>query len=91
MRRIIKGKAYDTSKARFIAEYENMDYPSNFYYTSESLYQKKTGEYFLYCTGGQRSKYWFIQIIPLTVEETKEWVEEHANSMYEELFGICEE
>ena len=55
MRKIIKNKQYDTDKAKLVASIG-----------SEMLYQKKTGEFFLFDTEN---------IIPVSKEDAKHWAE----------------
>ena len=101
MKKIINGKRYDTETAQFIgsASYSNR---TDFYFWSEELYRKKTGEFFLHCEGGPGSKYgrqtkqntWSggEQIIPLTLAEAKKWGEKYLDAdKYEEVFGRIEE
>ena len=67
----------------------------------ENLYRKKTGEFFLYVLNGSISKLAnrkltnkpkYENIIPLTIEEAKEWVEECSDSdTYEKTFEIEDE
>lgn len=101
MKAIINGKKYDTETAEFMAS-DSANCPCNdFAYWEESLYKKKTGEFFLMGKGGGLSKYakscgqnsWTGSkaITPLTLEEAKEWVENHANSEFEDIFGMVEE
>ncbi len=47
MKKIINGKRYDTETAKLIGS-DGYSNPSDFNYWSEDLYQKKTGEFFLY-------------------------------------------
>ncbi|MDY6279763.1 MAG: hypothetical protein SPL63_06550, partial [Roseburia faecis] len=62
------------------------------------LYQKKTGEYFLYGEGGPMTKYaesigqneWSggEEIIPLSVESARQWAEYNLSAdEYEKIFG----
>lgn len=96
MRKIINGKAYDTETAKFLASRDNGVSPTDFSYTEETLYIKKTGEYFLYGESNANGKYSRLEygmycggenIIPLTKEEAMEWVERRANDEYESIFG----
>ena len=75
---------------------------SGFGKCSETLYRKRTGEFFLYGEGGPMSKYgvaygdneWGYgeEIRPLTVDEAKAWAEKHLDAdEYEEVFGEVEE
>ena len=101
MKKIINGKRYDTSTARLIGN-AGYSYPGDFEYWSESLYIKKTGEFFLYGEGGARSKYshrigqnlWSggEAIRPLTLREAREWAERYLDAEeYEQVFGVVEE
>lgn len=101
MKAIINGKMYDTDTAKRIGDY-SCGYPNDYHYFSEELYCKKTGEFFLHAEGGAGSKYceyadegWRksgCRIIPLSIEESKEWVEQYCSAdTYIELFGPVEE
>ena len=102
MKKIINGKKYDTETAKELGNYWN-GYPSNdFKCYYETLYIKKTGEYFLFGEGGGLSPYatscgnnsWGSgkEIIPLTEAKAKTWAEKHLNAdEYEAIFGECEE
>lgn len=46
MKKIINGKKYDTSTAKYLGEYD-FGYQSSFNWYREELYEKKTGEFFL--------------------------------------------
>lgn len=101
MKRIINGKRYDTDTAQFIKTYRSDLSISDFRYYDESLYLKKTGEFFLYATGNGSSKYASQygdlrgpgeKIVPLTLDEAKAWVEKIEDpDLYEELFEIPDE
>ena len=56
MKKVIKGRTYDTNTAKLICYSEN-DITNNLFYTYESLYKKRNGEYFLYAEGGAGTKY----------------------------------
>lgn len=101
MKRIINGKKYDTETADLIGERDN-GYYGDAYYIEEKLYQKKTGEFFLYGYGGPFSAYgeecgnrmWTdsSKIVPYTIEEAKAWVAKYLSvTIYEKLFGEIEE
>lgn len=100
MKKIINGKKYDTENAESIATYINsIDY-HDFRSLTETLFRKKTGEFFLYGKGGPMTFYAEHygnssiageKIIPFTIEQAKIWIEEKANDKYEEIFGECEE
>lgn len=102
MNKVINGRRYDTETAELVGEYANTYNYSDWSYKCEELYRKKTGEFFLYGEGGPRSEYavssgnnsWSgsSKIIPLTINEAKEWVEEHLDADdYEKYFELEEE
>ncbi len=102
MKKIIGGKRYDTETAEQVASWFN-DYGfTDFRWCGEHLYRKRTGEFFIYGHGGGLSKYarrmgssgWTDgeKIIPVTLDEAKEWAEEKLDAdEYEKLFEIEEE
>ena len=97
MQKIIRGKKYDTDTAKEVCCYSNNLPWGDFDWVQETLYVKRTGEYFLHGTGGARSKYAvpdgdFIgggsEIIPLSEKEAKAFVEENGDTeTYEKYFG----
>ena len=102
MKRIIKGKVYDTATAKELGWYENIADSRNFSHFSETLYRKRTGEFFLYGKGGPSTKYsqrvdqncWSggEDIIPISVDNAREWVEDHLDAEdYEKIFGAVSE
>lgn len=102
MKKYINRKLYDTGSAKKCGEYEPNPYRSDFSWYCETLYQKKTGEYFLHGDGNAASKYskscglneWCgTEIIrPLTYEDAQEWAEKHlACDEYIKIFGDPEE
>lgn len=99
MKKIINGRQYDTEKAKLLGIDGGGDGFSSW---REELYQKRTGEYFLYGGGGPMTKYsksigqnsWSggEKIIPLSAENARKWAEERlAADKYIELFGEPEE
>lgn len=102
MKKIIKNKVYDTDTAKKCGEYEPTPYRSDFHWYCEELYQKKTGEFFLYGEGNAASPYskscgqneWCgsESIKPLTYNEASEWAQEHLDGdEYINIFGNPEE
>ncbi len=101
MKKIINGKLYNTDTAKKIAEWST-DLPlnDNAYYT-ETLYRKRTGEYFTYGEGGPASKYaesymgsWIggDAFTPLTPEQAEQEASEHLDAEeYEKIFGPVNE
>lgn len=97
MKKIINNKVYDTSTAREVG-YDSYSNPRDFHYWCETLYCKRTGEYFLHGEGGAMSRYseqveqnlWSggEKIIPLSYENARKWAEEHMGAdEYEREFG----
>lgn len=102
MKKIINGKSYDTETAKAVGEWSNNGSWRDFSHMEETLYRKKTGEYFLYGEGGPMTKYaesagqnsWSSgsKIIPLSHENARQWAEEHLDAdEYEAIFGEVEE
>ena len=98
MKKIINGRVYDTDKARELGTYANAGDWRDFSHLEETLYRKKTGEYFLFGEGGPATKYaeaegqnsWTggRRIMPMTYDEAREWAEEHLTAdEYEAIFG----
>ena len=101
MNKIINGKRYDTDRASLVGE-DSYSNSRDFNHWYEALYQKRTGEFFLYGEGGPMSKYaetigqneWSggEKIMPLSVEAAKKWAEEHlTGDEYEKIFSVDDE
>jgi len=102
MKKIIGGKVYDTATAKKMASWSNMADVRDFHQFSETLYRKKTGEFFLHGEGGPLTQYaqtvgtnsWRggERIMPMTFAEAKAWAEEHLDGEeYEAIFGAVTE
>ncbi len=101
MQTIIRGKKYDTDTAKEVCCYSNNLPFGDFDWIQETLYVKRTGEYFLHGKGGARSKYAkadgdFMgggsEIIPLSEKEAQSFVEENGDTeTYEKFFGEVSE
>lgn len=102
MKKVLNGKLYDTEKAQRLASWENIQDVRSFNHMEETLYRKRTGEYFLHGEGEARTRYarqyeghmWGHgeEIIPLTVEAAQNWAEEHLDGDdYERIFGTVDE
>lgn len=98
MRKIIGGKAYDTDKAQLVGWRDNGLPRSDFGYLCESLYRKRTGEYFMHCEGGASTRYaerdelggWMTgeAVEPLSWEAARSWAEGNIDAAdYEREFG----
>lgn len=101
MKKIINGRRYDTDTARLLGE-TSYSHPGDFAHWAEKLYQKSTGEFFLYGAGGPMSRYAEVigqnewtggeKLIPLTTESAQKWAETYLSAdKYEDIFGIVEE
>ncbi len=100
MKKIIKGRKYDTETAKEICDAEGGNYGS-FNYWCDTLYQKRTGEFFIHFTGGPLTQYAEHRgnesygssgIKPLSFEEARKFVEENGDvETYEALFGEVSE
>lgn len=102
MKRIINGKKYDTDTAKTIGYGESNLSVTDFEYWCETLYQNRTGEFFLYGEGGPNSKYsvridtntWSggEAIFPLTEAKARDWAEKYLTAdEYESVFGEVDE
>lgn len=102
MKKIINGKMYNTETAKEIGYYENNFSRRDFNWLSETLYRKKTGEFFIHGEGGPATKYaeavgqnsWSggERIIPVNFEGARRWAEEKLRAdEYEEIFGAVME
>lgn len=100
MKTTIHRKKYDTDTAEKICGFSIYD--CDIGHTSETLYRKKTGEFFLYCEGGPMALYGkpdedgvkcsSADIFPYSDEYAKKFVEEYGSvGKYKELFGEVEE
>lgn len=101
MRKIISGKAYDTTTGKKIAEKDNGYYCNDFNYACETLYKTPKGGWFLYGEGGASSAYassvgrdsgYGHSIIPKTQEEAAEWLSKNNfTDEYEACFGAADD
>lgn len=98
MKKIIDGRKYDTATAREVGDWQNMDDVSDLRFICETLYRKKTGEYFLHGEGGAMTPYaealgnneWCggETIAPMTYEAAREWAKERLGAdEFESEFG----
>ena len=83
MKKIIKGKVYDTDTAKECVRVIYNPYGNDFDYHIDYLYQKKTGEFFLH-----DERYGTGTITPLTYTEAQKWAEENLDGdEYIKIFG----
>lgn len=87
MKVIINGRKYDTETARLLGKVMNEN-ASIGCPVFDELYRKKTGEFFRYLW----REFYGSEIVPLTEQEAREWMEDHSSvELYEEIFGEVEE
>ena len=101
MRKIIHNKVYDTETARKVGEWDVDTSITDFDWYGETLFQKRTGEYFIHGEGNARSPYaehaygmWQggEAITPVSPEQARDWAEEHLSAEeYEQEFGTPSE
>lgn len=101
MKKIINGKMYNTETAKALCCWDNGFGCGDFQHAEETLYKKRTGEFFLFGEGGAMSKYaqpdgngWCggSEIEPLTEAEARKWAEKKATAdEYIAIFGEVEE
>lgn len=97
MKKIINGKLYDTNTAKELGMGGASCSARDFRYYVETLYRKRTGEFFLHGKGGPASKYadrvgdmmtGGEKIIPIDLKQAMAWVEENLRAEeYQEIFG----
>lgn len=102
MKKIINGKVYDTDTAKELGSWANGGTWRDFSHMEETLYRKKTGEFFLHGEGGPMSRYAEAQgqnswsggsrIMPMSFAEAKKWAEEKLDADdFEAIFGAVAE
>ena len=102
MKKVIDGKMYNTETAEFLGKSWNGNATTDFAYCCEKLYRTKKGKFFLHGKGGAMTRYsqkcgnntrcGGEGIVPLTIEEAREWVENHLDAdEYVAIFGEVEE
>ena len=97
MKKIINNRLYNTDTAEQVGRYWNGFSTRDFKCVYETLYRKKTGEYFLHGEGGAMTTYaenvgnmrgWGERIIPMTYDEARDWAEQKLDAdEYEAIFG----
>ena len=77
MKRYINNQLYNTDAAKPLGAWDNALAPSDLAYVSETLYRKKTGEYFLYGVSGIDGRYGASGpvIRPMAADEARTWAE----------------
>ena len=101
MNKRISGKRYGTETAKEVG-CVSWGSASDFRHSSETLYRKSTGEFFLYGEGGPLSEYAVAtgqnewaggeRITPLTFEEAEKWGEKNLDAdECDKIFGAVDE
>ena len=102
MKKIINGKVYDTDTAKELGSWRNAGSWRDFSHKEETLFRKKTGEFFLHGRGGANTQYaepagtnWWKsgeRIMPLSYAEAQKWAEDHLEAdEFEAIFGAVTE
>lgn len=102
MKKVINGRMYNTETAVSLGEWSNGRGRRDFRGVEETLYRKRSGEYFIGGWGGSMTEYarpaygggtcGGEKIFPLTYEAAREWAEKHLSvDEYEAAFGPVSE
>ena len=102
MRKVINNKVYDTTTAVVVGTYSSSAPTSDLDYRRETLYKKRTGEYFIYGEGGPRSPYakvmddgswgWGEAIHPVSLALAQKFAETKLTAAeYEGAFGALDD
>ena len=101
MKKVINRKLYDTKTATEVGWWCNGLEQRDFECVKETLYRKRTGEYFLHGIGGGLTQYTEFyngastsgaKIIPLTYDMARDWAEKKlSGDEYIQEFGEPEE
>lgn len=96
MEKMVHNRRYNTDTSYLLGSWTNDSQEESSYFVEE-LYQKRSGEYFLYGKGGSKSRFaqqvrsqWLSgeKIVPLTWDEAKAWAENHLSPEdFEKHFG----
>lgn len=102
MRKVIDHKVYDTETATLVGDWDNDEEYMDLHYVAESLYRKRTGEYFVLGAGGAATNYCRYEganryvggerIMPVSYDEAEEWAERHLDpGIVQAEFGASED
>ena len=90
-KKIINGRMYNTDTTEVLGSWDN-GYPrGDFSFEEQTLHKKKTGEYFVYASGGAQSNFGDCygghdcsgeKFIPMSVEQAQQWSEEYKNIVH---------
>lgn len=97
--KVAGGLRYDTAKAEVVCRHER-GFPRDSQYEDTTLYRTSGGRFFLAGQGGARSR-WAKRVsggltngeglTPVTVEEAREFAEQHAEADTVEEFFVVED
>lgn len=97
MRKVVRGKRYDTATGIRVASWDNGYYRTDFHYCSEDLYRTARGNWFVHGEGNALSRWAEAygssrgpgeDIMPLSQAAAVEWLEERGLSdEIDEHFG----
>lgn len=97
MRKVINHKRYETDRATMVGSWDNGSEYMGLDYYAETMYQKRTGEFFLHLEGGARSPLAESRdggtiggekVRPISEEEARTWAENHLDAdEYAAVFG----
>ena len=92
MKKVKNNKIYDTQTAQAIGTWSNNE-SNDFKFVKETLYRKRTGEFFLYgIIGGPKTWLNGESIHPLSYDEAKKWAEEKLpTEIFNRLFNITKD
>jgi len=89
MSKVINGKKYDTGTAHKLIRAEVQYATNGLAFAWDTLYRKRTGEYFLFKSNEVKET---VEIEPLTPSEAIAWAEKNLDAEeYETVFGDIEE
>ena len=102
MKKVINNKVYDTDTARALGTWSDGGTWQDLDHMEETLYRKKTGEFFLHGEGGPATRYAEAQgnnswtggerIMPMAYAEAKAWASEHLDGAgFEAICGAVTE
>jgi hypothetical protein len=91
MKRIIRNKVYDTDTATLIKQADHPNITSGEGSCKQSLFRKKTGDYFLFVSGARTDTFHNLvlennvhdrerHIYPLTYEQARSWAEDEMTA-----------
>lgn len=91
MKKKIGRKVYNTEKSKYVGTNVEGEF-GNPYGIEEQMYKKGHGDFFLVVSGGAESQYPEADILPLSLDDAKEWIVRVAGEeVLEEFVGEKDE